>query len=204
MTAPSRITFEYLARHALELFNLERGIGFTIWRWLFQPGQAAQEFLFIARARYVKPFTALALAVTIMTYVSLQWVDIPSQLSVDSPQLRQIPERARPGLQLAMNYVVQFFHVFLVIALPFQAAINWLIFRGQKWHYPEHLVVVTYLYTIQTLLSMLFLPLIIWQPSIFGVASAFVSPAYLFWAIWQVYQTRWWCRANQFYSLRNI
>lgn len=192
ITPPERITFQFLGRHALELFNLERGLGFTVWRWAIQPRRAAQQYLFEDRSRYVKPFTLLALTVSLIAYVSFQVMGLQSQISVDSPQLSQFPEHLRPALHLALNYVIQFFNLFLVVSLPFQAAVNRLLFAKSGFHYPEHLVVVVYLYSIQTLITLLTLPVILWQPDAFGIVSSLLPLVYLFWSMLKIFQTTWW------------
>lgn len=192
ITNPDRITFGYLYRHALEICNLERGLGFTVFRWLFQPRRAAREFLFEDRTRYVKPFTALALAVTLITFVSFQLFDIDSQMATANLQLAQLPERFRPSIELALRYVVQFVHLFLVVSLPFQALLNSYLFRHAKWYFPEHMVVMTYLYTMQMLINISVLPLFLVNEVLFGVVSTIAAPCYLIWAIFQVYDTRWW------------
>lgn len=192
---PTRITVGYLFGHALELANLERGIGFTIWRWLFQPRLATQEFLYIDRTRYVKPFTLLALAITLITYITLQWLGMEKELSNNNAQLRQFPEYLRPAVQQSLDIVRQYFHVFLVVAIPVQALANQLIFRRSGIYYPEHLVIVTYLFAIQTLLSVLCVPLVVWKPNLFGNIVGILLPVYLLWAIQQSYQTKWYWAA---------
>ncbi len=187
-----RITLGYLYRHALEICNLERGLGFTVFRWVAQPRRAAQEFLFEDRGRYVKPFTTLALAVTLITFVSFQLFDLNAQMATANSQLAQLPEHFRPALQLALSYVVQFIHVFLVISLPFQAWRNSLLFRHVKWFFPEHMVAVTYLYAIQMLINTCLLPLMMVHEIFFGLISSIAAPAYVFWAIFQIYGAQWW------------
>lgn len=133
-----RITFGYLYRHAIEICDRERGLGFTVFRWQVQPRRAAEEFLFVDRGGYVKPFAALAPAVTLISFVAFQLFDMNSQMATANSQLAQLLERFRPSLQLALSYVVQFIHVFLVISLPFQACLNSLLFWQAQWFFPVH------------------------------------------------------------------
>lgn len=188
---PERVSFGFLARHLLELFNFERGLGYTCWRWLREPGQAAEDFLFRDRKRFVKPLTLLTLIVAIVTYVSFQLVGLREQLTLDNPIFQEIPERARDAVQRSLQGVQSFLNVFLVIALPFQAGVLAMMFRQQRWHYPEHFVVVVYIYSMQSLLSLVQTPLIFVWPSLFGGLTAVITLLYVWWALGQVYPAPW-------------
>ncbi|MBL8891772.1 MAG: DUF3667 domain-containing protein [Planctomycetaceae bacterium] len=195
LPAPERLSFAYLLRQALETLNLERGIGFTVWRWLVMPHQASQEFLFHDRVRYVKPFTFLALSVTLVTFVSLQIFEAEVKLEAAAPQMSQLPEKYRSSFRLALTLVIQYLHVFLVIALPFQAFVNGFVFRKTKWFYPEHLVVLAYLNSTQLLINASLVPLFLVNETIFSIVTSFAAPLYLLFSFWRVYEARWWLAA---------
>lgn len=192
LSSPDRLSFAYLLRHALETLNLERGIGFTVWRWLATPQQAAREFLFEDRSRYVKPFTTLALSVTLITFLSLQIFEVQSKLDAAAPQLSQLPEQYRGSFQLALTLVIQYLHIFLVVALPFQALANWFVFRESQWFFPEHLAALSYMNSIQLLINASLIPLFAVNEAIFSVITFFAAPLYLYLALWRVYEAKWW------------
>jgi hypothetical protein len=54
------------------------------------------------------------------------------------------------------------------------------------------MVAVTYMYAIQMLINTCLLPLILVNEFFFGVISTIAAPAYVFWAISQIYESPWW------------
>lgn len=86
-----------------------------------------------------------------------------------SPELKLRVKRAIAELSMSeaervQNEINKWLNVGLLLAVPVIAAGTWLCFRrGYNW--VEHLVITSYLYSIQCLLWLLCLPFVTWFPS---------------------------------------
>lgn len=186
-----RIDTRYLGNELLLLANLEKGLGYTLRRWVLRPGQAAQEYLYENRQRMMKPLGLLALSVAIATFLSLRtlplgdplWQDVREDLPVGllSEELVFIIKQLVLGMK-------QYFNLFFVLSLPGQAIGTFVCFQGSGYNIAEHLVINTYIFCIQTVMYLLTLPFLNAYP---GISAVFLSTSlllYTFYAAWRIFR----------------
>ena len=70
---PQRITMQKIWEYILSIFNLERGLLYTMQQMTIRPGQAINEFLFTEkRKKHIKPVSFLILTATVSTFITLK------------------------------------------------------------------------------------------------------------------------------------
>lgn len=70
---PERITMKTIWLGLMDIFNLERGLGYTLVALTVRPGHAIREYLEENRTRLVPPFRFLILTVAIGTFLTVQY-----------------------------------------------------------------------------------------------------------------------------------
>ena len=188
--AEERISLRQIAAHILEVLNLERGLGYTVKKMLADPYGAIREYLFENRRRMVRPITLLLLVVGITTYLSFRYFPMDQQF-VDEAEMKQLPSAIRPAIALILQWVRQYYNLFLMSSLPFAALATYLLFRSDGLNYAEHLIINIYVYSIQTLLLLLFIPLIVAYPKIFGPMIGLISTGYAVYAFTRIFEQTW-------------
>ncbi len=192
-----RISLRHIGERILEQLNLERGLGYTLKVLTLHPRRAMQEYLFENRRRMVAPLPLLLLTVGIATFLSYQFFDLEAELNLRPEQeetWERLPWRLRPALQFLLAFGRQYFNLLLISTLPFLALASFFIFHRQKLYYAEHLVINTYIYSIQTLLVIPLLLLIGWSPgqeTIAGVVTGLLSSGYLLYAFTLIFEQSW-------------
>jgi hypothetical protein len=99
-----------------------------------------------------------------------------------SPELKLRVKRAIAELSMSeaervQNEINKWLNVGLLLAVPVIAAGTWLCFR-RDYNWVEHLVITSYLYSIQCLLWFLCLPIVPWFPSTVPIVYFLISIIY--------------------------
>jgi len=156
-----RISFKSLAGAILEQLSLERGLLFTIKAMTFQPGESLKSYLFTDRKRYTKPLTLLLLVVAIATFISVRTLPVNTGLELieNDPQFKQFPEFLQELLSFLPELTSKYFNILFMINIPALALGTYVLFGSSKLNLAEHFVVNIYLFSIQTIIFILFIPL---------------------------------------------
>ncbi|WP_207893812.1 DUF3667 domain-containing protein [Tenacibaculum sp. M341] len=64
-----RIDRNYISSEIRSVFNLEKGLFFTVKSLLINPGKSVREFLFKDRKKYVKPIVYLLIAAILFSFI---------------------------------------------------------------------------------------------------------------------------------------
>jgi len=188
-----RITLSRVGEELLSQINLEKGIGYTIKMLITAPGAAIQEYLFEDRSRMMRPLPLVLLLTAIATFLTFQLLPLNQEFSKpldESVQMTGIPADMMPLLELLRKLGKQYFNLILMSSIPFMALASHWLFKKSGLYYAEHLVVNMYLFAVQTLMLILFLPLIAvisWSASIILLFTL----AYFTYAFFNIFQISW-------------
>lgn len=160
-----RLTLSGIAEGLLEQLHLDRGIGYTIKLLVVRPRRAIEEYLFEDRGRMIRPFTLLLLSVGIATFLSLEFVLQEGAVSEVQADLAGYPERLRRALVLLIGGIRNYFNLFYLSSLLPLTLASFLLFRSQKLNLAEHLVLNSYLFSIQTIMYIVAIPILVWRES---------------------------------------
>lgn len=188
-----RITLKRLGEEILAQLNLEKGLGYTVRMLLVAPGAAIQEYLFENRQRMMRPLPLVLLLTAIATFLSFRVLSLDEGLSQpleQSVQQTGLPPNMIPLFELLQKLGKQYFNLILMSSIPFMALASHWLFRKVGLYYAEHLVINMYLFSIQTLLLILFIPLI----AIYTLTAPIIlvlTLLYLTYAFVHIFQVSW-------------
>ncbi|MBX2927366.1 MAG: DUF3667 domain-containing protein [Saprospiraceae bacterium] len=188
-----RLSFRKIAEDVLEVVNLEKGIPYTFKRLIADPGGAIQEYLFENRQRMAKPFPLLVLLVAVAAYMSYRFLKINEggvDLFTNSQDAKEIPPMILKTLTLYLRAVTQYFNLVYMSSIPLLALGTYLLFRNFRLNYVEHLVMNTYLFCVQTLIFILFVPIVPFFPLI-AILMGLLTYFYLAYALKKIFRTKW-------------
>jgi hypothetical protein len=148
-----RFTFPNVLRHVVtDALDLNRGLLFTAWSLLRDPGRAIRSYVAGRTVRYTNPVKYLLIVVTLVVLVYVQMGALESMVAALQPG-------TDPSAELAKNpmsaWMVGHLNVMMLVGLPFLALASWLVFRRAALTYAEHLIFNLYVYAQQSLMSLL-------------------------------------------------
>lgn len=156
--------------------NVERGFTHTIIRMTTSPGIVIKEFLNGKTRPYFLPARYAFIMVTISALILIKTgiFDL-SQQAFNNPD--SMSENQRAMNAEIQNYVKQFLNFFVLIQLPFNAFISWLLFRKRGYNYAEHFVANTFIIGHLSLIGLIIIPVYYLIPSseTFGVVNMIFS-----------------------------
>jgi hypothetical protein len=188
--APSRITMRSIFNILLEQFHLEKGIGYTIKRWVLSPRQAAEEYLLEDRKRMIKPFRFVLLTVAIATFLSFQFMPIGEDLVAEmkaDPNWAQIPDFLKPFIEQSSIITKKYFNLLFLSSIPFVSLASYWIFKEIQYNYAEHLVINSYLFSIQTIVYIFTIPFMTDHAWI-AVSQALIIAGYTLYAYIKIFK----------------
>jgi len=143
-----RLSLGFLIKDALNnIFNLERGLFFTIWSLLKQPGEVCREFVSGNRFKYMNPFRFLIVAATFSVIAEA------ITGSTDIFNLMNIEGKDDESVQMVSMIMRDYLNLVILGSAPFYAIGSWIIFRKPKWNLAEYLVVNSYALSLIVILS---------------------------------------------------
>ena len=209
---PKRISWAFIFQSILGIFNLERGLFYTIRGLCIRPGEILRTYLFEDRSKLTKPFAFFIFTTTLAVIISINLDPFSSQMAsgelfkqentqingvsadslldkksidLDSLALSQDSiinmgvvdtlvspdggEKSDPKTpedfnrimaEIYQKYFAKYMQVIYWGLLPFIALFSHLFFKRQKWFYPEHFVLNTYLAGFQNLIYVILVPLL--------------------------------------------
>jgi len=178
-------TFGFLAE-ALQAFNVERGVVYTIKQLFQNPGRLAKGYLTDQRYKVIPPFRLLlvstALVIILLPY-SQTFIEFKENFhqQVNSEELEA---------QMTI-LIAQYGNIWLWLFIPIVAFFSWIINRKSGYNYAENLVLHTFLYGLINVLSLFILVDSFIPPTImFGVITV-VMLFYYSYAYKEFYETSW-------------
>ena len=155
-----RLSLKYIITDALsQVFNLERGLFFTLWSLIKRPEQVIEAFISGNRFRYMNPFRLLfTVATGAVIMASLADYDIGNYMKLTGDD--------KALLANVTNIVNEYLNIILLLNAPIFALGSWIVFRSLKWNYAEHLVLAAYGYSLMVALDIVMDILILPLPQI--------------------------------------
>lgn len=188
-----RISFKSIGVAILEALNLERGIGFTIKELILRPKEALEDFLFNDRSKYTKPLALLLLTVAIATFISLKILPLDQELIEavrEDDFMQQLPESLRSIFLQIPILLQQYFNIFFMSSLPAVTLATYLIFQDARLNLAEHFIINIYIFCIQTLIFIVFMPLFAYKQWTVGL-HIFGLFFYTIFAYTKIFEQTW-------------
>lgn len=190
---PDRISFATIGAAILQQLNLEKGIGFTIKALSLRPGPAIKEYLFENRSKYTKPLTLLLLIVAGATFLSLKLLPIDNSLveaMENDPTLNFFPEKLQGTIRQLPIFLKKYFNLAFMSSIPAVALSTYFLFKEKGFNLAEHFIINIYIFSIQTIFFIIFMPLLSywkWTVGLHIAALAF----YTIYAYRQIFDQTW-------------
>lgn len=189
-----RISFRYISDQLLKVFNLEKGMGYTIKWLLINPKKAVQEYLYEDRHRMVKPFPFLIFVTAVATFLTLTLIfkgdELLTQLHADS-NWNSIPEQWKTVLDQLVIVTQKYFNLSYLSSIPFVSLATFWVFKEDGLNLAEHLVINIYLFCMQTVILVIMIPFLGKWPELGLLSSCFIT-VYIVYAYCQIFELKWW------------
>lgn len=164
-----RISMKTIWQAVLDLFNLEKGIFYTLYALTVKPGEVMRTYIYHDRTKLVKPFRFLILAVAIGTILTVNFLDMEFMIKEFGAGFKEGLEGNEKGklenesLSLYFRNIqilyVNYFNVLLLMAVPISSLLTFIILRS-KLNFAEHLVINSYIFSYTNFIYILIIPLI--------------------------------------------
>lgn len=185
-----RINFSnFLQELSTTVFQIDRGLFFTIWEMVVRPGVSLRNFLEGKRKPYFKPFAFLLTLSTI--YILLAeitdldtWFDAFYSGWMAGATANQQDTNA----EKVLGWFVINYRFSTLILLPVFSLSSYLCFKKFGYNYLEHVVINCYISGMQALLY--FICMIgeaILRNEVFESASFFISMGFNVWVFWDLF-----------------
>ena len=184
-STPKRITMQTISEYILTIFNLERGLLYTMQQLTIRPGQAIKEFLFTEkRDKHIKPFSFLILMATISTFITLKLMS--QDINITGMSL-SISENDSPLIQdLAANFNIllsKYFNLVQMLKIPFLTLGTYWLFKKNKFNFAEHLVINSFIFSyISFYIIFIGLSFLLFSKQVGGIVTilTFIYPIYVY------------------------
>lgn len=141
-----RITMQTIWAYIFSIFNLERGLGYTMWQLTIRPGDAIREFLFSEkRKKHIKPMSFLILSVSISTFLILKM--LPEDIETINGELSNDQGYSSLFLKEFESFVFKYFNLIQMLKIPFLSIGTFYLFKKSKFNFAEHLVLNSYVFS---------------------------------------------------------
>lgn len=143
--------------------NVERGFTHTVIRMTTSPGYVIKDFLDGKTRPYFFPARYAFILVTISTLILIKTgiFDMSQNTFYDQGEMSDTQRIATEQIQ---HYIKQFLNFFVLIQLPFNTLVSWLLFRRRGYNFAEHFVANTYIMGQLSLLGLIILPFYYFLP----------------------------------------
>lgn len=129
-----------------KLLDWERGFGRTFWELFRRPGTMLRHYLYGQRKRYMQYlrflFIILILEYALDFFSGVRLTDVTG---------------AGEAFEVFGNFITGYAKLYLLAVIPFNALFGYWLFRRVGFNLAEHLVVGTYKYSAETIVSFLFI-----------------------------------------------
>lgn len=166
------------------IFNLEKGMGYTIKQLLYHPHEAITDNFKRATVHYMHPFRFVFVLATITALVTvLTGMFDASQMAEQFGAIGIKEPEKMEHLQKVLEVIQKYYVVIMLIGIPFNALASKLVYRKKKHNYVEHLILNCYCNGFNMALT---LPtfLLVLLPGGIGLYSFLSTAAYFFGYTW--------------------
>lgn len=188
-----RITIKGTLTEAFQgIFNIERGLWFTIKALCFRPGEAIAEYISGAVKKYYNPFKFLLLAATIGTLTNYLIADEMDSMMLGADV--QMEGDGRDFTKIVLGIIFEHYVLFTVSFLPVLSILTWLLFYRTKKNLAESIVFTAYLLGNYTLIyGTIGVVAILVGAGVWGVSaiSMIALLVYFSWAARRFFQVTW-------------
>jgi hypothetical protein len=158
-----RISTKTLGASLLAILNLERGIFYTIWELIKNPGAAMRRYLFTDRSGFIEPLKFLVLTIPIYLFLTFTFFPDSGFFAGFENGLTGAKDGApNPEKQALARNLINIFkdyaNLILLVTVPIAALFTRLIFGKYRLYFGEHLVLNAFLYGFLTFVTTLLLP----------------------------------------------
>ncbi|WP_439473722.1 DUF3667 domain-containing protein [Algoriphagus formosus] len=182
-----RINFSnFLQELSTTVFQIDRGLFFTIWEMVIRPGVSLRNFLEGKRKPYFKPFAYLLTLSTVyfllaeLTDQSTWLDDFYSGWMSGASDFEQ-----ESNAEIVLAWFVKNYRLSTLFLLPIYSFASFLSFRKFGYNYLEHIVINSYITGQQALFySLCILGEAIFQNQFFENISIIFSIGYTIWVFW--------------------
>jgi hypothetical protein len=159
-----RISTKTIGASLLAILNLERGIFYTTWEMIRNPGAAMRRYLFTDRGGFIEPLKFLVLTIPIYLFLTFTFFPDSGFIAGFENGLTQAKDGVSNPEQEALVKTLlllfkEYANLILLITVPITALFTRLIFRKYGLYFGEHLVLNAFLYGFLTFVTILLLPL---------------------------------------------
>lgn len=192
-----RVSTKTIGASLLSILNLERGIFYTVWELIKNPGEAMRRYLFLDRSGFIEPMKFLVLTIPIFLFLSFTFfpdtgffAGFEEGLST-SDQGEVDPEKqalAQNMIEIFKGYA----NLMLLITVPISAIFTRAIFRKYKLNFGEHLVLNAFLYGFLTFMTTLLLPTSFISTDLNTWLTTLLYLAYTAYFLRSFFQFSWW------------
>lgn len=157
-TPPKRISIQNIKNDFLEVINFEKGIFYTVWNLALTPGKCIRNYLFEDRTKMVRPLKFLVIAGIISSFASFMLGDAVPDISTSLVAFFEkynLPLFCDPDLAATkfQNFAGNYKGLLITLSIPLIAGVSYFIFRSNGYNFAEHLVIGSYLFGFNNLLS---------------------------------------------------
>jgi hypothetical protein len=192
-----RISTKTIGASIMAVLNLERGILYTIWEMIKNPGEAMRRYLFTDRTGFIEPLKFLVLVIPIYLFLNFTFfsdvgmmADLQEGFVNGSKAGKEA--KAQELIQGFLKQFEQYSNLVLLLTVPLAAIFSWLFFRKYRLNFAEHLVLNAYLYGFLTFTCTLLLPLSWYSGGGYSYAITFLYLVYTTYFLRSFFQFSWW------------
>jgi hypothetical protein len=172
-----RITNKKLVQDLLSILNLQRGVPYTIWEVIKNPGKTIRTYLYEDRRRYVNSFRTLSIMVAISTFILYQidffdGAEFDYTVQSDNPSQAELQKKASSMVASLLKEYLSWFNFLMV---PFIGAFTYLFFKSSGYNFAEHTTAQAYLLSATTAISLMVLPTMMYSKNIYLGISLIVT-----------------------------
>jgi hypothetical protein len=165
----------YFLQELAGVFNLDKGLLFTLKSLLFSPGKALRDYLHGDRSKYIKPLTFLLATSFFYTIIS-------RILKVTPAYTQSVPNGENPAAPVIEWISSHFGYANLMLGLVMGILIR-LFFRKHAYHYVEILAILCFSMGMQMMVLLGFEGILFLFPGIHYSVGALLMVGYGIWSI---------------------
>ena len=148
-----------IGREILQVVNLEKGLGYTLYALTRSPGSTLRNYLFHDRSKLTKPVGFLVLIVALATYLTVTFFTFQEEFQIAGMTIHAT-DSSPDTTHNILRFFKEYFNLLLLLILPFYALGSYWLFRKNQWNFAEHLVINAYILGYQNAIYLLFFPLL--------------------------------------------
>lgn len=149
--APRRLTIKLLINDVMStIFNLERGVIFTMLTMIKSPADVINAFVNGNRYRYMNPFRLMILAATLAV------ISESITGTIDTVGHLQIQGSNDESTKVIGDFLKNNINLIVLATVPLLSIGSFIVFRKPKWNFAEHLSINAYAYSVAAIVGSLY------------------------------------------------